>query len=113
MRVEKNVIVLGGFILIFALGLFYENFKANEIEKFKAKTEGHIIKFTFGKNVYYIDYKYEVDGIQFEDSETVHYFECDDGNAGCVGEVFTIYYSTENPNFSEIDLGKFNDKKFK
>ena len=77
------------------------------------KTIGKITNFTFGKNAYYIDYSYEVNGILYRDSETVHYFECDDGTPGCKGREFAVLYSKKNPEFSEIDLEEFNDKKFK
>lgn len=42
------------------------------------------------------------------------FFRCKDGNKGCIGEYFNVYYSELNPEKSYFDLEEYNKyKQFK
>lgn len=91
--------------------MIHNSISHQNLEKYKEVATGKIIKFHFSNNGYYINYEYVVDNKKYIGSANTSYFKCDDGSEGCVGKEFKVYYSSKNPNLSDIDLGKFNDRK--
>ena len=69
----------------------------------------------FNKNKarYAIKYRYQVNNVEYIGQAGVHVFTCDNGKRGCVGKEFKVYYSSKNPQYSRIDLGKYEKHKTK
>ena len=83
----------------------------------RAYTEGKIVKidFTGGTVAYHsIIFKYKVGEEEYRNSIAVSHFKCNFGKKKdyCLGEIFTVKYSLEDPSVSEIDLREFNEYKY-
>lgn len=111
-RLSKKAIFFLLLCLIIILGIVQNTCKKDELEKFGIRTTGIVIKFSFiRKTDYKLEYKYNVNGIDYYSSEITSKFQCDDGSKGCVGKRFVVIYSKKNPNLSTILLDKYT--KFK
>ncbi|MEO0525909.1 MAG: DUF3592 domain-containing protein [Bacteroidota bacterium] len=109
---NEGKIILGLLFLI-AFGILgRQYFREKNIFENQAKTEGTITKFKkSGKDGSGVTYKYKVNNIWYYGSVGVHPFKCENGKKGCVGKKFTVYYSTENPKYSRINLGIYEKHK--
>jgi hypothetical protein len=103
--------LVGLFALVFLI-LLLTVYKDYELSRNKAATEGTIVNFEHDNLTYYsVKYEYWVDGKKYVGSCGVDGdLSCDD-NKGCIGELFTVYYSLKNPSNSKIDLGRFEKYK--
>lgn len=102
--------------LIFALGLIgfisYDSLKkSNDINEKGIITQGKIIDEYFVGGKHYIKYEFYVNNKKYTGEDKVAIFKCDDGSICCVGNKFNIRYAKNNPNNSDIDLGKYNKYK--
>lgn len=98
-------------VLISGFG-FFEYYKQKNIHLYQAHTTGKVTEFLKnGGARFSIKYEYQVNDKSFEGFVGVRSFKCDNGRKGCVGEVFKVYYSTENPEYSRINLGKYEQYK--
>ena len=109
---KKKFIVLI-IILIISFLAYRGVSKDLEIKNNKMTTIGKIVKLQPSvKARFYIEYSYIVKGKKYRNTVRVHNdFKCDSGVKYCVGEEFTVYYSSKNPENSRINLGKY--EKFK
>ncbi|MDO3696015.1 hypothetical protein QVZ41_14275 [Wenyingzhuangia sp. chi5] len=99
-------------LILLSLLITYSAFRQYEIQKYKAKVIGVVTKISFTGNFRYsLDYEYTVNDVKYIGSVGVSNFICDDGTKGCVGKKFEIYYSTKNPEYSRIYLGKYEKNK--
>tara|TARA_B110000908_G_scaffold78246_1_gene93962 strand:+ start:583 stop:969 length:387 start_codon:yes stop_codon:yes gene_type:complete len=105
--------LIGGIILVIVLiGITFQYYQQKEIRKYKEQTTGKIIKFKYENKVHYgLVYEYYVKGKHYSNQIGVSFFKCDDGTKGCIGKEFTIYYSSKTPEYSRIDLGKYEKYK--
>lgn len=109
---KKSLIIFSAVIAIVTIvGVTFNTLKKNDLYQNSEYTKGSVIDFHFNNNSYIIKYSYIVDGTIYTNEESIDYFKCPDGTPGCKGKEFTVRYSTKNPKNSEIDLGRFNDKK--
>lgn len=110
--INKAYIFLGAIMLVVLVGTSIQYFKQNNINRFKSKTVGKIIEYKFiNIKRYYIKYEYYVDSIAYTGRVGISSFRCNNGKEGCVGKTFTVYYSSKNPSYSKIDLGKYEKYK--
>jgi hypothetical protein len=109
---EKSKYWLAGIFSLVFLVLLFTVYRDYELSTNKAITEGTIINFKHDNLTYYsIKYEYWVDGKKYIGSCGVD-GDLNCGNdKGCVGELFTVYYSLKNPSNSKIDLGQFENHK--
>lgn len=99
-------------VLIVLCGTAFQYYKQENIKLNEVRTTGRIIKFSHKSAVRFgIEYEYYINGKSFIGHVGVSPFKCDNGKKGCVGEEFKVYYSTENPEYSRIDLGKYEQYK--
>ncbi|MBG7613378.1 hypothetical protein IU405_14085 [Polaribacter sp. BAL334] len=98
------------FIIILYV-VYNKNSYQNEINNNKEETIGEIVDFHYSNKEYRLIYMYKVDNIEFENIISTRFFRCKDGTKGCVGKTFKVYYSSKNPEKSDIDLEEYN--KFK
>lgn len=110
---ESEGKVILGLLAIVGLAIIVNQYLGEmSIRKNEATTQGVIVDYkAYGKGGIGITYEYKINGKLYEGHVGVHPFKCDDGKKGCVGEEFTVYYSTENPEYSRIDLGKYEKYK--
>ncbi|WP_299434123.1 DUF3592 domain-containing protein [uncultured Maribacter sp.] len=103
-------ISVGIILIILALYTIYKDYSVSENKK---TVIGEIINFQHRNlSYYYIEYKYTVDKKIYTGSCGVSGdFICNNGKEGCVGEKFTVYYSSTNPSYSKIDLGQYEEFK--
>ena len=106
---EFNKILPGiGILLIIILFIFRDFYIEKDIDNNEKVTLGEIIEFrTHYQARYSIVYQYSVDNITYTGNSSVSFFRCDNGNKGCVGNKFSVFYSSKNPSHSRIDLGKY------
>ncbi|MGY6649666.1 hypothetical protein [Wenyingzhuangia sp. IMCC45574] len=107
-----------GLLLVIPLGLFllwqvinnYDDQK--EVSIYGKKIIGEVVKFDYGSRGFCsIDYSYSVDGKKYRGSVGVTKFDCEDGTKCCIGKKFYVYYSSKNPEYSRIYLGKYEKYK--
>lgn len=91
--------------------VYNKNSYHNEINYNKEETIGEIVDFHYSNVQYALTYSYKVNNIEFEKIIYTRFFRCKDGTKGCVGKTFKVYYSSKNPEKSDIDLEEYN--KFK
>ena len=109
---NKNIFWLILFVFIIILYVSYENNSYyKEISKNKKETIGEVVDFHYSNKEYRLKYKYKADNIEFENIISTRFFRCKDGTKGCIGKTFKVYYSSKNPEKSDIDLEEYN--KFK
>jgi len=108
---EKNLIILV-LIVGISLGYYFINYKqSRELDLYGDYTTAIIARHTTasgGRNV--IEFVYTVQGIKYRNSRRVRFFRCnEEGNNRkfCLGKTFKVKYSRENPEISDIDLGKY------
>ncbi|RLJ98715.1 hypothetical protein [Tenacibaculum discolor] len=108
-EIEGKLIAI--IILIIAVGyMLFQSYKDNEIERYKEKTTGKVVDFIYEARLDYgLIYEYYVNNKRYTNQIGVTFFKCDDGRKGCIGSEFTVFYSSRNPKFSKIDLGKYNE----
>lgn len=112
MKNNKNTFWLVLFMFIIVLYVAYnKNSYHNEINNNKKTTMGVVVDFQYSNHKYILTYKYKVDNIDYEKEFTTSFFRCKDGTKGCVGKTFKVYYSSKNPEKSDIDLGEYNKLK--
>ncbi|MBC6999672.1 DUF3592 domain-containing protein [Cytophaga sp. FL35] len=100
-------IIIG--ILILAVLVYHYN-KDSSVAKYRTETIGVIIKFKHrNKASYSLKYEYYVDGIRYEGSVGTSYFKCPDGREGCVGKEVTVYYSSNEPKYSQVNLKEYDE----
>lgn len=113
MKYNKKILsLLVFFVSIFSL-LIWNYFKQSQIKEYSNRTMGKVIKFKSvgGGARYSISYVYYVDAEKYVGHTGISFFKCDNGKKGCVGNEFTVYYSSKNPEYSRIDLGKYEKYK--
>ena len=110
---KKIAIVLGFLIVVFIIAFNQYN-RQLDILNNKRKTVG-IITEEVGvyKARYRIKYSYNVEGKKYYGEVSTSSFECDDGTKYCIGKEFVVYYSSNDPKKSVIDLGKYEKYKRK
>lgn len=107
-------IILGGFVVIVLVLFGYEFYKQKNILNNQVKTEGKIIDFLhINRARYAVKYEYSVNAKKYIGQVGISPFKCDNGKEGCVGQNFTVYYSSENPSYSKIYLEKYEKYKTK
>ncbi len=102
------LIVIGGAIIG---TLIYHYRKDLSVTKYKTETTGKIIGFEYSKNGYSLKYKYYVDGIKYKGSVGTVFFRCADGTKGCVGKEVKVFYSSKEPQYSQVNLGEYEHVK--
>ena len=107
---KENYIILSVIGLILIIGTIYNSVNRDYLKNGKA-TLGIITDYGFCNNNWCGDYSYEVDGKKYNGSWVGGFFKCNDGTKGCVGKKFTVIYSPEKPEISEINLKKYNHHK--
>ena len=109
---SRNRILVGLITLVILLCFLFQYYKQYSIVHNEEKTTGEIIEFFhINKARYAIKYQYVVNKEKYWGQTGVHVFECDNGKKGCVGKEFPVYYSSKNPGYSKIDLGKYEKHK--
>lgn len=108
---RKKLFVLSIFLVILIIGGAVNSIDENELEQNGIATKGKVIKYNFCNNNWCGKYKFYVDGKAYYGTWSGGYFKCPSGKEGCLGQEFTITYSSLDPNLNEINLEKFNDKK--
>jgi hypothetical protein len=101
--------------LIISLLVFYtwkQSVEKRKLEYFEM-TEGKVIEFHYSNYRKILKYTYKVNQQVYVGSVGSDNFNCEDGTPGCVGKTFPVKYAIDDPSISEIDLGKFSDKKHK
>lgn len=110
--ISKDNIALGIGILVFVSCLTYVVYKQYEIAHNQLKTDGEVIEFYHtSKARFGLKYRYRVENEEYIGLVGVSPFKCADGSTGCVGQQFTVYYSSINPQYSKIDLGEYEKYK--
>lgn len=105
-------VILGILGLIILVGIYRQYFLQKNISEHKEETIGKVIDFeSINMRRYSLKYEYSIGDNQYQGEIGVSYFECDNGKKGCVGKEFPVYYSSENPQYSRIDLGKYEKYK--
>ncbi|SHK03287.1 DUF3592 domain-containing protein [Pseudozobellia thermophila] len=105
-------VILGILGLIILVGICRQYFMQKNISEHKEETIGKVIDFeSINMRRYSLKYEYSIGDNQYQGEIGVSYFECDNGKKGCVGQEFPVYYSSENPQYSRIDLGKYEKYK--
>jgi len=110
---EKKLgrIVAGIFFTITTIVFIFHLYKQYDISKNKAKTTGKIIECLIVNRSKGIIYEYYVNNVRYTGEVGTSIFRCDDGTKCCIGKEFTVYYSSKNPQYSRIDLGKYEKHK--
>ena len=110
---KNRYTVLGMIIIIFIIFVVEYN-KQSDLENNKKNTLGKIIRLQPSFKIRYtIEYEYHVEGKSYIGAVRVTPFKCDDGTKYCIGSEFKVYYSSKNPEYSRIDLGKYEKYKTK
>ena len=105
-------IIVSIVLLICVAVVVNQYIKQKEISEFKESTVGKIVKFEFiNMKRYFIEYEFYLNDKKYSGTTEVSYFKCNNGREGCVDETFTVYYSSKNPSYSKIDLGKYEKCK--
>lgn len=110
---RKKIILFSIIRLIILIALIKNTFSKQELYNNFALTKGTITAYHFNNNNYILKYKYVVNGITYESTETTDYFKCDDRTPGCKGKEFTVKYSSKDPSNSIMELGKYDNKRNK
>jgi hypothetical protein len=112
---EKKASDIGTLIIIgiIIIGiLIYHYRKDSSVTEYKTETVGKITDFRHRKDFSYsLKYEYYVDGIKYEGSVGTGFFKCADGTKGCVGKEVTVFYSSKEPKYSQVDLGEYEEHK--
>ena len=108
---KEKIVIWTSLFMILLLGTLYNTYKSYDIDSNLAITTGKVINYSFSNNNYVLKFEYIVNGEKYHGREFTSFFKCDNGVPGCEGETFTVKYSSKNPNNSEMDLGKNNNKK--
>jgi hypothetical protein len=105
--------LIGGIIFVVVLiGILFQYNEQKEIEKYKEQATGKVTVFLYEARLDYgIIYEYYVDNKRYTNQIGVSFFKCDNGRKGCIGSEFPVYYSSKNPQYSRIDLGKYEKYK--
>ena len=102
------IIIIGSLIIG---GIIWNTYQKRQQQKFGEKTVAEIISFkkVGGRiNQYRLRYEFEVDDKEYQGSELVQYFECENSKIpGCKGEMFYVIYSKINPKNSTIELNQY------
>ena len=107
---RKVILSVIGLAILLVFG--YTLYKEKNISENQIFIEGKIIDFFHvNKARYALKYEYSVNGEKYIGQVGVSPFDCENGKKGCVGENFTVYYSSQNPSYSKIDLGKYEKYK--
>ena len=110
-KINLNKLAIGIVGLILVSGLIFEFYKGYSISENKNSTIGIIIEFeSINKTRYGIKYEYFILGERYTGNVGVKYFECKKDN-GCIGSEIIVYYSSENPNLSQVDLKEYEKYK--
>ncbi|MBC9795848.1 DUF3592 domain-containing protein [Sinomicrobium weinanense] len=112
MKDKLGHIALTIIALTVILGVFYQYYQQKNIIKYKQETIGTVVEFqnhSAGRSG--ILYEYVVNGKKYTGQVGINKFKCGNGKWGCVGEKFKVYYSSKNPKYSKIDLGKYEKYK--
>ena len=110
-KISLNKLAIGIVSLILVCGLLFEFYKGYSISENKNSTVGTIIEFkSINKSRYGIKYEYFISGERYTGNVGVEYFECEKEN-GCVGSEIIVYYSSENPNLSQVNLKEYEKYK--
>ena len=98
------------FVIIISM-MVHGYWKNMDIAKNKVETSGKITDFKHRNMTYYsIKYEYEVDGKIYEGSVGVEYFDCFK-TRDCIGSAVRVFYSSEKPNFSQVNLGNLDSHR--
>ncbi|WP_282057272.1 DUF3592 domain-containing protein [Maribacter luteus] len=110
--ISKDTIAFVIGLLVLVLCILYGTYKQYDIADNQKKTNGEILEFYHSTRARYgLKYRYWVGDKEYIGSTGVSPFKCDNGKKGCVGQEFPVYYSSENPQYSRIDLGKYEKYK--
>jgi hypothetical protein len=113
MNNKKTYIGLLLIVILTIITFLLENIEKNEMINNGEATSGVITKYIYSNYSYTLYFEYYANGIKYEKAIGTGFFTCDDGTKGCVGKKFKVIYSKKNPKKCFIDLGKFNEKKYR
>ncbi|WP_281540962.1 hypothetical protein [Maribacter aestuarii] len=101
-----------GLIFMAIIGtLAYHFIKDYNVKTNKKHVVGKIVDFEFINMARYsIDYEYYVNDEKYVGTVGVERFDCYK-NKECLGYEVDVYYSSENPNYSQVDLRNFEKYK--
>ena len=91
--------------------VLYRYKKNEELNEYILYSKAEIVDYYNVGGKKYLKYEFYINNVKYQGEQRVNAFVCENGIEGCVGEKFTVEYSSKNPNNNEIDLGKYN--KFK
>lgn len=105
---DKIAVIL--VLLLLIVGFIRAYKKELELNRYGVYTDGKIISFSHtSKTEYELKYVFFVKSVRYEGVLLTGYFECDDGSVGCVGKSFEVIYSSKNPKYNEIVLGRYEE----
>jgi len=104
-------IVVGIIFLLIIVVISFQIYKEKNIVKYQKKTTGKIIEYDNAYQANGIIYEYYVNNVRYTGQVGTSKFYCDDGTKCCIGHQFTVYYSSKHPQYSRIDLGKYEKYK--
>ena len=102
-----TMVITVSFIIL--RGIFYQALNQYDVKEHKIKTKGIVIHVNGHPRNTRMKYKYRVDNDTLIGFTTVHVDLVEEIRKNCLNKTFTVYYSSENPNNSMIDLGRYND----
>jgi hypothetical protein len=97
--------------LIVGIGIVINSINQTDLKNNGQYTKGKVVDFHFSNNEYILEYEYTVEGEVYSSKTSIHYFECPNGVPGCLGNEYTVFYSSKNPWNSRIDLGEYDKLK--
>ncbi|WP_299122592.1 hypothetical protein [uncultured Tenacibaculum sp.] len=105
--------ISGKLFVILILGFigYHSVTKSNDLIDNGVVTEGEIIGGHYIGGKFYIKYVFFVEEKKIIGEKRVTPFKCDDGSKCCIGKKVKVFYSTKNPENSDINLGKYNKYK--
>lgn len=105
--------VFAAMILFGSVAYFFTNKKNKDaLNSGYGLAKGKVYDFNFSNYTYYLSYEYYVSGKKYKSSVGgMEKFYCEDETLGCVGKYFEVKYSLDNPEISEINLGRYNEFK--
>ena len=112
-KINKYHIVFLSLAAVLALyGVMRQVVRQKDIQENKKKVVGKVTDLK-GANLrrFILKYEYIINNETYKWSTAVSFFKCEDGNKGCIGKKFTVYYSSKNPEYSRIYLGKYEKYK--
>ncbi|KQC29384.1 hypothetical protein [Flagellimonas eckloniae] len=108
----RGRIFLAIIVVVILGGIVFQYYKQKDIKLNEGQITGRITKFLkHGRASFGVRYEYYVNGELYAGQVGISPFSCDNGKKGCVGEEFEVYYSIKNPEYSRIDLGKYEQYK--